>query len=35
MVIKWTPLAIEQLQNFTKISKAELHNIKKIYYFIS
>ena len=29
MVIKWTPLAIEQLQNFVKISKAELHNVKK------
>ncbi len=28
MVIKWTPLAIEQLQNFIKISKAEEHNIK-------
>ena len=29
MVIKWTPLAIEQLQNFVKISKAEAHNVKK------
>ncbi len=29
MVIKWTPLAIQQLQNFSKISKAETHNIKK------
>ena len=28
MVIKWTPLAIEQLQNFKEISKAEPHNIK-------
>lgn len=28
MVIKWTPLAIEQLQNFIKMSKAEPHNIK-------
>lgn len=28
MVIKWTPLAIEQLHNFKKISKAEPHNIK-------
>ena len=28
MVIKWTPLAIEQLQNFIKISKAEEHTIK-------
>lgn len=28
MVIKWTPLAIEQLQNFREISKAESHNIK-------
>lgn len=29
MVIKWTPLAKEQLKNFTKISKAEPHNLKK------
>ena len=29
MVIKWTPLAIEQLQNFVEISKAEPHNVKK------
>ena len=29
MVIKWTPLAIEQLQNFVEISKAETHNVKK------
>lgn len=29
MVIKWTPLAIEQLTNFKKVSKAESHNIKK------
>ena len=28
MVIKWTPLAIEQLQNFIKISKAEEYTIK-------
>lgn len=28
MVIKWTPLAIEQLQNFVKISKAEDRTIK-------
>lgn len=28
MVIKWTPLAIEQLQNFIKISKAEDRTIK-------
>lgn len=28
MVIKWTPLAIEQLQNFKEISKVEPHNIK-------
>ncbi len=28
MVIKWTPLALEQLQNFKETSKAELHNIK-------
>lgn len=28
MVIKRTTLAIEQLQNFKEISKAELHNIK-------
>ena len=29
MVIKWTPLSKEQLQNFMKISKAEKHNIIK------
>ena len=29
MVIKWTPLAIEQLQNFEEISKAEKNNIKE------
>lgn len=29
MVIKWTPLAIEQLQNLREISKAEPHNIKE------
>lgn len=28
MVIKWTPLAIEQLHNFKKISKAESNNIR-------